>query len=472
MKGMTSETTNRSTLRRRLGACAAPLRRLAVEQAGATLMFVAFAMPMMLGFAALGLDVTMWYLDKRQNQTLADNIALAATMEVNRDSNVTDVTLETLAHEEAERVGFDEDGTIRNIAVNRPPLNGPNAGDDTFIEVIVSEQQDLFMASLALGAPVTVEGRAVGSVTSAGSHCILALDPDMDGALEFSGTATADIGCGVASNSSSDQAILIQGSASLTANPAQAFGDIYESGSATLNTSTPPQPLSERLEDPYAATDVSSYADASCTGGPGVRVNTGVDHFLSPGTFCGGLTVTNGATFFDPGVYVIDSGDLRITTSGAVQVRNPQAGEGVTFVLTATDASDIGTVTITGSGNIDLFGPTGGGHFPGNASDPDHGAFAGMLIFQDSRASCCLGGGGTLKKNILTGGTSMELNGALYFPNQELVYAGGAANNNACIQLVASKVTISGVANIVNNPADCAAAGVETIAQTRVRLTE
>ncbi len=467
MKGMTSETIYRSTLRRRLRACAAPLRRLSAEQAGAALMFVAFAMPMMLGFAALGLDVTMWYLDKRQNQTLADNIALAATMEVNRDNNVTDVTLETLAHEEAERVGFDEDGTIRNIAVNRPPLNGPNAGDTDFIEIIVSEQQDLFMASLALDAPLTVEGRAVGSVTASGSHCILALDPSMDEAIEFSGTADATIGCGVASNSSSDRSISIQGNATLSAQPAQTYGDIYDPAGGLITTA-PPQTLSERLPDPYASIDVSTYADPSCSGGGVSPINS--DKEMFPGNFCGGLKITGGATRFNPGVYVIDSGDLDISTGGNVTVTNALAGEGVTFVLTATDPNDIGNVKFTANGVLNLNAPGSGGHFPSNSAHPDHGTFPGMLLIQDSRAPCCQGSG--LINNQFTGGSNMTLNGALYFPNQELVYSGGSAGGGACTQLVAAKVTFQGTSHLENDPADCAAAGVETIAQTRVRLIE
>ena len=456
-----------TTLRQRLCACAAPLRRLTVEKAGMSIMFVAFAMPVILGFAALGLDVSMWYLDRRENQTLADNIALAATIELNRDSSVTDVTLETLAHEEAERIGFDEDGTLRNIAVNRPPLNGPNAGDDGFIEVIVSEQQDLFLASLALNGPITVEGRAVGGVDTSGEHCVLALDNDMEDAVEFSGTADADVGCGVASNSSSDRAIAIYGSATLSAEPAQTYGDIYDPNGG-LTTSSPPQTLSERLEDPYAGIDASTYADPACSGGVVTPINSDRDMF--PGNYCGGLRITGGATRFNPGVYVIDSGDLDISTGGNVTVTNALAGEGVTFVMTATDPNDIGNVKITANGSITLNAPGSGGHFPSNSAHPDHGTFPSILVIQDSRAPCCTGP--NLRDNQIAGGANMTLSGALYFPTQELSYAGGSANSGACTLLVAAKVTFIGTAYIENDPADCAAAGVETIAQTRVRLIE
>ena len=455
------------TLSSRGSRWAASLRRLTVEQAGAALLFVAFAMPMMLGFAGLGLDVTMWYLDRRQNQTLADNIALAATIELNRDYSITDVTLEDLAKKEAARSGFAEDGTMRNIAVNRPPLNGPNAGDDAFVEIIVSEQSDFFFAGFALSGPITVEGRAVGSVLAGGEHCILALHNDMDDALEFSGTADANIGCGVASNSSSDQAIAIYGSATLTADPAQAYGDIHDPHNG-LTTSTPPQPLSERLEDPYAGIDASIYADPSCSGGGVSPINS--DKEMFPGNFCGGLKITGGATRFNPGIYVIDNGDLDISTGGNISVVNALPGEGVTFVLTATNASDIGNVKLTANGNIDLFAPGLAGHFPSNSAHPDHGAFPGMLMVQDSRAPCCQGA--NLRSNQVTGSPNMTLSGAIYFPSQELVFSGGSSNNGACTLLVGSKVTFNGTAYIENDPADCAAAGVDTFAQTRIRLVE
>ena len=191
---------------------------------------------------------------------------------------------------------------------------------------------------------------------------------------------------------------------------------------------------------------------------------------MFPGNYCGGLRIAGGVTRFNPGVYVIDSGDLNISTGGNVSVTNALAGEGVTFVMTATDPNDIGNVLLTASGVVTLNAPGSGGHFPSNSAHPDYGTFPGILVFQDTRAPCCQGT--QLKLNQFTGGTNMTLNGALYFPNQELVYTGGSAGSNACTQLVAAKVTFQGTSYLENDPADCAAAGVQTIAQTRVRLTE
>jgi hypothetical protein len=88
-----------------------------------------------------------------------------------------------------------------------------------------------------------------------------------------------------------------------------------------------------------------------------------------------------------------------------------------------------------------------------------------MLFIQDPAAPA-------LARNDLTGGPTMNFGGALYFPNQEVVYSGGASEADGCMQIVARKVTFAGSTVVNYDPVSCQDQGVDHMSQTRVRLVE
>ena len=112
-----------------------------------------------------------------------------------------------------------------------------------------------------------------------------------------------------------------------------------------------------------------------------------------------------------------------------------------------------------------LFAPGPEGHYPYFPLHPYHEKFAGMLFIQDPAAPALL-------RNDLTGGSAMNFGGALYFPNQEIVYSGGASEADGCVQIVARKISFSGKAAINYDPTTCQDQGVDHMSQTRVRIVE
>jgi hypothetical protein len=65
-----------------------------------------------------------------------------------------------------------------------------------------------------------------------------------------------------------------------------------------------------------------------------------------------------------------------------------------------------------------------------------------MLFFQDDDAPS----GGS---NVINGGATMNLTGALYFPSQSVDFNGNAASGAAsCTQIIARMVSFSGTSNI------------------------
>ena len=420
------------------------------DHAGASFTITALSFPVLLGMAGLGLDAVTWYQDKRQNQTIADNAAVAGTIALSRNPDISIDDLKAVVWESASLSGF-VNGTHGTVAVNSPPSAGPNEGVDGFVEVFVREQGALYFSGMLLTSPVTIETRAVGGISTFGEHCVVALDQTADGAITVDGNADVVSDCGMASNSSSSRAIYVDGNATLTAQPLQAHGDIEESGNATINYHAPAQPLSERVNDPYA--DVLAGLQAT---NPCVDTHESPSSPLPPGRYCSGIHV-NGNVDFQPGLFILDGGGLKISGGGDIR------GPGVTFILTATDASDLGTFDASGGGLVDLRAPTA-------AEAAATGGYEGMLMIQDPYVPNL--DTANLGKNMLTGGSNMHLNGALYFPDMLTWYTGGSNGGDNCTVIVSRKVEFRGNVDLNNDATACAEAGVETINQTRVRLFE
>jgi Flp pilus assembly protein TadG len=430
-------------LRRRLGD-------LARQEAGTSLIFTALALPMILGMAGLGFDATIWYMSKRQNQTVADNAVLAAVVEMARNPGVVQTDIEQEVWNNANRNNFYGSGTHR-IAVNRPPLAGTYAGNNSYVEVVVEEDRDVYLASFVTDGRVTVAARSVGGTTSSGPNCLLALDPTMDAALEFTGTSDVTLGCGIASNSSSRQSVLVNGSANLQTTGAQTVGDFLVSGSGNMTTASSPQPHSAPVPDPYAGTNLPVASSLICD----YNNKRAKNETLDPGVYCNGLDMKFSVTL-NPGVYIIKGGDLSINANAQVQ------GDGVTFIFLADTPSATGGISnINGNANVALTAPGPVGHIAGTYN----GEYAGLLFIQDPGAL-------STQVNRINGGANMQLSGAFYFPNTQVSQNGGAGLSAGCIKIVARKITFSGNSNLDADPSSCAGQGVAEIQQTRVRVLE
>lgn len=425
------------------------LKSFAAAEAGAVVLWVGLGAPVVMGLGGLGLDVANWFLDRRVMQSASDTAAIAAAHALNAGRDQTEIeaaVAESLANS---GYGFRSGDTV---LVRTPPASGLAMGDPNAVEVVLGRRAHVMLSSTFIGDGVPIRTRGVGGVVVVGEHCILALDETMDSALEFTGTANADINCGVAANSSSNRAIHVGGQASLTADPAQAFGDIFVEGTASLMTEHPPQPYSPKVPDPFGPEGRNLTVPPTQACEPVPTLEKGLVNVVSPGWYCGDFLIENKDVAFEPGIYVIDGGDFRIKAGSNVD------GDGVTFILTATYPEDIGIVEFTSNSTIDLVAP-------------DWGEYAGILIFIDPRATS-FDSYGNMVENMVLGGASATLNGAIYAPTREILFTGGATGSGKCLQLVGRKVTITGNTVIHNDPSVCAALSLDEIQQVRIRLVE
>ncbi len=422
------------------------LRRGRSEQRGSMAIVIAIAMPILVGFLGLGVDVTNWYLATRKVQTAVDSGAISGALTLSYTSDPNEA--KKAAIDSTDRNDFAE-GSGNTLEINIPPASGAYTTDVGAVEVVATQDQKLLLAGVVFSGTVTVEARGVATMTPIiGEYCILGLDTEMDQAVEFDGTSNVDVGCGVATNSHSDQAISIWGNAELSATPVSAVGDIAIGGSGVLNTSSPLRSFQYPFVDPYGAQGKNLAAPAY-GGCDEDRLQINTDTTLSPGVYCNGLNIRGGATVnFNPGMYVIDGGDFLVTGSSTL------IGDEITFFLTGS-GTDYATVKFAGGTIADLSAPT-------------DGDYEGILFYQDSSAPSFQGA--TLIDNQFLGGSDMELTGALYFPAQDLVYTGGSTIGSTCLQIIARKVTFTGNGSIGNDcPSDMV---LEDIVSFRVTLVE
>ena len=120
------------------------------------------------------------------------------------------------------------------------------------------------------------------------------------------------------------------------------------------------------VPDPLADLDVP-FPLPPCIG-PNPSPIVGGTTTLSAGRYCGGLDIQGGATVnFDPGIYFIDDGDLKVVGNSTI------VGDCVTFVLTGSPQNSIGSVQMNTGVQVQMTAPTSG-------------EFAGVLFYQDRDA--------------------------------------------------------------------------------------
>jgi hypothetical protein len=149
--------------------------------------------------------------------------------------------------------------------------------------------------------------------------------------------------------------------------------------------------------------------------------SSGSYYQLYPGTYCGGIKISNGFTNFNAGTYVLAGGGF--TTGGGPTM----TGTGITFYNT------------TGTGGYQGISLTGGA--TANFSAPTSGPLTGILFFQDRSIP------GSAAGSSVSGNSSSTFDGALYFPTTTLTYSGNSSLNGYNI-VVANKVSLSGNSTI------------------------
>jgi hypothetical protein len=391
------------------------------SQRGAILPIVTLLLPALLSMMALTVDIGYLHFVKRRMQNAADAGAVAAGYELKRNSS--DNVLTAAARHDAGLNGFDGSHG-ETVTVNHPPASGSKAGNSSFAEVVISQDVPTFFMRVISPNAVQVQARAVaGTFPDPGLACIFVLDPTALAAFGASGSTIINSQCGIVVNSNHTRAMVISGSASITASTIDVTGNYSTSGSAFF-TPTPTTGVSPTA-DPLAALSPPTFSGCNFTN---KSISGSTAATLTPGVYCGGISISGstGLITFQPGVYILNGGGLQISGSRPIQA------QGVGFYNTFDASHSFDSINFSGSGVL-------------NFSAPASGAMKGMLFFQNRSAS-------TSESNSISGSTGSTFEGTIYFPTQSLTYTGSGLSVGAPWTIIIVRLlTFSGSTKVDNN---------------------
>jgi hypothetical protein len=212
-------------------------------------------------------------------------------------------------------------------------------------------------------------------------------------------------------------------------------GGYSVSGNATLSLSGAAATYVQPASDPYASSAIPSYSSCNQTN---YTLNPNTSATISAGStpyvFCGDTDI-KGTLTLGAGTYIIDHGKFTAESQATI------TGTGVTIILTSsTGSANIGTVKINGGATVTLTAPT-------------TGATAGIALWVDKNAPYDA-------SNTLLGGSSQNINGVIYMPDQSVTFVGGSAQLTTCLQLIALSVTFQGNSNTYITQSGCGTLGL------------
>lgn len=384
---------------------------------GNALVLVAAGMPMLIGGAGFAVDMAQWYMWKRELQHAVDQAAYAgAWARANPDSETT--------YEVRARQEYDANVAVVESFDATPAISLVSYGNGSNNSVLVtsSATRMLPFSSFLTGKATTIAVRAQATFRAGTDYnaCLVSLRDDGTG-TSIGGNATIRARCGLAALSCDEDAIVIDGSATVLTESIAACGTV---------SSTDPDHEDIIAEDVTGLRDI--YADVEpptndtpreyqCSGKGKNRQAT-----LLPGTYKG-LTISC-STVFSSGIYVIDGGVLDLTYNAQV------VGNGVMFVLRNGATMKLGGMGNTSALNLT---PMTAADFAGTPYASRSDELSGILVFED-RAN------DPGESHVFNGNSDSLIEGLIYLPAGNLQINGTADVAAQCLKISAYTIDVRG----------------------------
>jgi Putative Flp pilus-assembly TadE/G-like len=370
-------------------------------------------MTVLLGFAALVVDIGLNWAARTSAQTAADAAALAGASRLLVDGQVGAVeAVRELISDNVDGLaespddpnwplnGDVSDGEIVcwTLPGDPPaPVPGGNCPDGSnALQVTTPPVQVQYAFAPVLGKTSnSIRARAAaGAGPAAPNNCVLCLlEPGLVDALVLTSNGGVQAnGGGIMVNSGGDPAVVLSGGGDVRANQIRILGTVDDSPGGGQLIPAPefggppvPDPLADLLTP-------DALADPPCCALPAPPVVVTSDTPLDPGVYRS-ISVSGNATLaLQPGVYVLtDPPGLSVTGNGRV------TGDGVTIYLACSGypapcAGPGAPLTLTVNGHFLATPPTGG-------------EYAGLAIFSDR---------GNTAPLVVANNAGLNLDGALY----------------------------------------------------------
>ncbi|MCI0549479.1 MAG: pilus assembly protein TadG-related protein [Anaerolineae bacterium] len=391
------------------------------SEKGQALVIITLAAVVMFGFAALAIDGSMVFSDKRHAQNAADTAALAGALAYSRGNEIDDA-----AEGRATSNGYDG-GTMNDVTVTvtdvpsgECPAN--TQGKDIKVD-IVSHVNTTFARVIGrtqMTNAVTATSRSCGSYYGPpfDGNAIVALAPSGTG-FDANGTPDWTItGGGIMSNSSSSSAVACGGSATITAPSVTVVGDTDIDGCSTIG-STPNEEASQLTYSDYSAL---FPRQPTCNG---TATFSGGQWHPQSGADGSQVMFTSGNMDFAPGLYCIMN-----STIGPYHGK--LTGTEVTFYIPSI------SFELKFDGNGNSF----------NATAPTSGEYKGVLMYL---APLVDSNGNLLDSSQaldLRGNGDEDIIGAIIAPSADVTMFGNSGAGALNSQVIAYHVDAGGNANI------------------------
>ncbi len=367
---------------------------------------IALAIIGLFGLTALSIDGGNAFSDHRHAQNAADNAAMSSALAKVRGNDWV-----SIGESIASTNGYNNDGLTNKVDIYSPPISGPYAGDDEYLQVIITSHIKTYFGAVVGIKQLTNVVEAVARVKPPTEMFLgnAMVSTCTDGKATFEtngGPATLVTGGGIFVNSKSDDCAfkVNGGSGTFTVPSISVVGEAcYPEG--TIGGVVPQ--AAEQLPVP----DYTWLDDlVSCNSAP-------VDAYIILGTT---LTPTANviriSSAFPPkgienlgaGVYCLED-TFRINNTGAIL-----NGTNVTFVMLNKG------LTLNG-GEIRL-------------SAPETGTTAGLLFYQPSNNTTDV---------AISGNAVLELTGTIIAPTAEVAVS-GTPGTLIDGQVIGCEITLSG----------------------------
>jgi Flp pilus assembly protein TadG len=419
------------------------------DRQGAVALAVAVLLPVLIGFAGLGVEVGFWFWIQRQNQSAADAAAISAALEYAAQIESGLTTNPTAAATTAANYNLFSTsppntltlypcyGFSGSTSCNTSSSNGTLGA----VQVVLTQPLNTAFADFvtAIWGPnldtVNVTTTAIAAFPVAGRVCYLALDTSAANAFFVdSGGALPNSNCWAASNSNLGSALNCDGCT--IAGPTNVVGGNMVSNGGQLK-GTPNRTYASAIADPYATLSFTPPG-TGCATIPAGATSIGPDHYCSINV----TTIVN----MTPGVYYIDS--MFNIQSGATL----KTSGGVTIIINGSYCLGDDPTCRAGHGI--------GGSL--NVTAQTTGPFAGIAMFGPRNSNPAV-------VQEFANGSYVSIQGAIYFPSQTIQFdPNSQLDPSACTQIIAKQIHIENNAGV---SAKCGGNGVASIPILEVYLS-
>ncbi len=466
----------RNTLANAAKRIARTLREIVHEDySGNAIIPTALALPVLIGFIGLAVDVSSWEMSQRKQQGAVDQAAFSAATAAVKGATVQQATIE--AQGVLARLGFTGGSDSVTITVNNPPSSGAYTGNTSAWEVRVSKPTSKYFSGIFMsGSAPTLLTRAValkgvasvpGSTTNnPGNGCILSLAPTGADATYVSNNAliTNTTGCTVYTNSTDAGAFHCEENCLVNPDTFTRGGEVWDNNSISPGVNNAGYTwtgTTNPFQDPYGLSAPSSSTMGSCITAAGVNTatttvtqnNIASGTTIPPGRYCNGIDFsgrnnTPKVINMSAGTYYLEY-MFRIGNNATLN-----ATAGTTIVIVGDYC--LGQTNRTCQHSNEGFG--NGATI--NLTAPTSGPYAGIAMHFSSSV---------FRTQPFANNNIINVQGVFYSPNQKVLFRNNNVFNPAkCAKIIAWNVHIENNTNMGSN---CAGTGVNSIGDTTTTAT-